>query len=304
MTFDLTSVLTTIAAASASIVAILGGFIASKLIAISSERDEVVRKLQDIDEEISYRTTVMDAAQEENDEKDALDFILSHIEELLKYDVALVYKHEEHPNISLEKLAPYWEKAKEACCQFRNAVNQGQDLNSDYVPVGLAEALRECDFSYEICKEIGSILKKQQRQKERAKKRPTGFFDFSSTTSVLGDMEFNRIKPLVNSRYSKNEEVVQEQSTAIGWLKLQRKQYAQKQTALVKPKGMVEGLVVFGIFSVLCIILPLCFSPFVTTDYNVYRSVKAAFIVVFSLGLFSIFRYLIWLLKWKQPKEG
>lgn len=38
MVYDLTTVLTTIASASASIVAILGGFIASKLITISSER--------------------------------------------------------------------------------------------------------------------------------------------------------------------------------------------------------------------------------------------------------------------------
>ena len=46
MSYDLTAVLTTIAAASASIVAILGGFIASKLIAISSERSAVLDHLK------------------------------------------------------------------------------------------------------------------------------------------------------------------------------------------------------------------------------------------------------------------
>lgn len=304
MAFDLTSVLTTIAAASASIVAILGGFIASKLIAISSERDEVLSKLQDIDEEIAYRTTVMKAAQEENDEEDALDFILPHVDELPKYDVALVYKHEEHPEISLEKLTPYWVRAKEAVIRFRDAVKEGQNMNSDNVPVGLAEAFRENDFAYEVCKKFGSNIKRLLRQQEREKQRQTGFFDRIDYVSALEDVDLDRTKPLFNSRYGKNEEVIQEQSTAIGWLKLQREQYAQKQKALVKPKGMVEGLVVFGIFSVLCIILPLCFSPFSTTDYNVYRIVKAAFIVVFSLGLISIFSYLIWLLNWKQHKEG
>ena len=52
--YDLTTVLTTIAACSASIVAILGGFIASKLIAISAERDEVNTRISELDEEIEF----------------------------------------------------------------------------------------------------------------------------------------------------------------------------------------------------------------------------------------------------------
>ena len=50
--YDLTTVLTTIAACSASIVAIVGGFIASKLIAINTERDEVNTRISELDEEI------------------------------------------------------------------------------------------------------------------------------------------------------------------------------------------------------------------------------------------------------------
>ena len=49
MEYDLTATLTTIAAASASFVAILGGFIASKLIAVSGEREETINKLGDIE---------------------------------------------------------------------------------------------------------------------------------------------------------------------------------------------------------------------------------------------------------------
>lgn len=47
--YDLKTVLTTIAACSASIVAILGGFIASKLIAINAERDEVNTRISELD---------------------------------------------------------------------------------------------------------------------------------------------------------------------------------------------------------------------------------------------------------------
>lgn len=51
--YDLTSVLTTIAACSASIVAIIGGFIASRLISINADRDEVNTRLSETEEELS-----------------------------------------------------------------------------------------------------------------------------------------------------------------------------------------------------------------------------------------------------------
>ena len=124
MTYDLTAVLTTIAAASASFVAILGGFIASKLIAISGEREENVNRLADIDEEIAYRTEVLEAAQQENTEEDALCFVLDHIDPLMDwYVIDTVYKHEEHPDISLETLRPYWEKARDIVKQYQTAIH-------------------------------------------------------------------------------------------------------------------------------------------------------------------------------------
>ena len=58
--YDLTTVLTTIAACSASIVAILGGFIASKLITINAERDEVNTRIAELDEEIDFFTEERD----------------------------------------------------------------------------------------------------------------------------------------------------------------------------------------------------------------------------------------------------
>ena len=52
--YELTTVLTTIAACSASIVAILGGLIASKLITLNTERDEVNARITELDEEIDF----------------------------------------------------------------------------------------------------------------------------------------------------------------------------------------------------------------------------------------------------------
>lgn len=83
MMYNLTDTLTTIVACSASIVAILGGFIASKLIAINAERDEVNTRISEIDEEIEFFTKERNLHQAELDEDDALNFVKENIEVLL-----------------------------------------------------------------------------------------------------------------------------------------------------------------------------------------------------------------------------
>ena len=294
MVYDLTTVLTTIAAASASFVAILGGFIASKLISVSSEREDTINKLEDIDEEIAYRTKVLEAAQQENTEEDALRFVLDHIEALVDwYVIDTVYKHEEHPDISLEALRPYWEKGMTICKQYKTAIKEKDRLNADDVPQKLAMTLRKDDFGYEVCKKIGAYYRKLERIEQR-QRNPYDMVSF------VADIEAPRISGLW---YSKNEEIIKEQETAIGWLKLQREQVEKTKNRLHKPKGIVGGLVVFALFSILCIVLPLAFSPFSTACYNYYLIAKIVFLSIFILGLVGVFVYLVWLLKWNDKKK-
>lgn len=294
MVYELTTVLTTIAAASASFVAILGGFIASKLIAISGERAAAIRKLNDIDEEIAHRTRVLESAQKENDEEDALHFIFDHIEWLDNwYTIDTVYKSDEHPYIKLETLRPYWDKARDVCKQYRTAVKEKDRLNADYVPQKLAVSLRNDDFGYKVCKKIGAYYRKLERDAQR-KNDP-----YYISTAIM-DFE---LATMPGAWHAKNEELIAEQHHAIEWLNLQREQQQRTKDGLQKPKGIVSGLVVFALFSVLCIVCPLVCSPFITACYNYYLTVKIVFLVTFIIGLSGIFAYLIWLLKWDEGKK-
>ena len=103
--YDLTTFLSTIASASSGIVAILGGFIASKLISISGERDTVLLRLKHIEEEIDYRTREREKAQFENDEDDALDFIREHAKDMWNgLSLEDAYKTADAPRISRENI--------------------------------------------------------------------------------------------------------------------------------------------------------------------------------------------------------
>lgn len=300
MSYDLTTVLTTIAAASASIVAILGGFIASKLIAISSERSAALDRLKQINEELDFHVSERDKIQAENDEDDALDFIRNAIDDLWAGNsLENVYSNVDHPDISSERLKPYWDRAVLLKEQFLECVAQRDAFNDDYIPEGLILAVKEDDFGYEVLLALGKKLNKKIRAAERAREKANN--PFGIVLPDISDYEFNT-SAISGSGYTyhKNCEAIQEQETAIALLELQKKQCSEQIQALKKPHGMKSGLIVFALFTIACIIMPLVFSPFSVDSYQDFIVTKIIFLTLFSAGLLAIFAYLVHLLRWDE----
>ena len=265
MSYDLTAVLTTIAAASASIVAILGGFIASKLIAISSERSAVLDHLKQINKELEFH----------------------------------VYLNVDHRGISMESLKPYWDRAVTLKEQFREKVEKHDALNEDYIPESLLFTVKEDDFGYEVLLAMGKKLRKRSRTTERVRgqaNNPLGFI-----VSDINDLEISTVTGS-GYTYHKNCDSIQEHNSAIALLELQKKQCDEQILALKRPRGMKLGLLIFALFTFCCIIAPLVASPFATESYNDFVIAKAIFLGLFGIGLISVFGYLIYLLQWHQDR--
>lgn len=111
MNYDLTSFLQTVAAASASIVAIVGGLIASRLITINTERNEIQARLSEVETEIAVIKTEVERDQNDIDEDDALDFLRDNIKELVEQKpLDEVYKVENRPRIEKNTLQKYWDR--------------------------------------------------------------------------------------------------------------------------------------------------------------------------------------------------
>ena len=300
MPYDLTAVLTTIAASSASIVAILGGFIASKLISISSERSATLERLKQINEEMKFHISERDKIQADNDEDDALGFIRAAIDDLWAGNsLENVYSNVDHPGISSERLKPYWDRAVTMKEQFREQIENSGALNEDYIPEGLIFSVKEDDFGYGVLLALGKRLKKKIRAAERAREKASN--PFGIVMPDISDYEFNT-SAISGSGYTyrKNCEAIQEQKSAIALLELQKKQCHEQIQALKKPRGMKSGLVIFALFTVFCIIMPLAFSPFSANNYRTFIIVKIVFLLLFSAGLLAIFAYLVYLLKWDE----
>lgn len=300
MPYDLTAVLTTIAAASASIVAILGGFIASKLIAISSERSAALDHFKQINEELEFHVSERDKIQAENDEDDALDFIRDAIDDLhAGNSLENVYSNVDHPSISVERLKPYWDRAITLKEQFQEQVEKHDALNENYIPQSLLLAVKEDNFGYEVLLALGKKLKKRIRAANRARERASNPLGI-----VVPDISDLDIATVSGSGYvyHKNCAAIQEQNSAIALLELRKKQCDEQILALKKPRGMKLGLVIFALFAICCIIAPLIASPFVTDSYKVFVITKVVFLGLLGIGLISIFGYLVYLLKWNKDR--
>ena len=87
--YDLTVLLITIAAASASFIAILGGLVASKLLSINGERDLLLDKMAINKSKADFLKEKIEAIQTELIEDDALDFIRDNMDE--KIDISIFF---------------------------------------------------------------------------------------------------------------------------------------------------------------------------------------------------------------------
>lgn len=290
MCYDLTSFLTTVASSSAGIVAILGGFIASKLISIDGERNSVLSRLKEIEKELSYHMEELDRLQKEDDEDEALNFMTDHLDDILCCNaLEPIYQLEPRMELELEKLNPYWEKAIKIGKEYMEEMKlQKTPMNGDNIPDALVQKYHDCYFEYELLTLIGE---KAERNRRKAKNSNNLFFNSLKIDDMLTQTK---------SYFASNGRYIDEENNAIDLLSMKKQLLQEQIPALKKPKGMVLGLFIFAAFSIACIIVPLALSPFTTDNLSYYNSVKRVILILFFAGLGGIFAYLVYLLHWKQ----
>ena len=80
----------------------------------------------------------------------------------------------------------------------------------------------------------------------------------------------------------------------------QRQQLLGRKEGLKDPHGMKKSLLVFVVFSLFGVILPLILIPFQTESYRVFVMVKIVSILLFAGCLAYAYYYFLYLLRWKN----
>ena len=275
MSNAISSLLLTIAGASASFVAILGGFIASKLIAINSERDAVQSKLKEVKYQRHLKTEERDMLRRSMDEEDAICYIHNHMEGVVSgLTLDVVYEENELQTIEYETLLPYWKLAQMYIELFEEHL-QKEDLqfNNDYIPSELSEEYTGDLFAYEFLKMYAGW----------------GFSDYFEDCEPMTRREW----------YEGARNRVLELNTQAAALDIQEQIYGMDLDRLRTPKGMKSGLLIFALFSVFNIIIPLFLSATPLSD-KACIAVLYSSIASLTLGLLATFCCLCQMLIWKK----
>lgn len=289
MKLDYSSFYFSIAGCSATIIAIIGGFIASKLISISADRDNILDRIKEINDELSMKTKQHEDIIQRLNDDDALDFVRDNIEMLVdNRSIDVVYKPEEKPSLDYFTMEQYWKRALTLCKEIFNLeASQIEDVNSDKVPVDLAKKYTN-EFDYGVCKKVFRELNKLVRQRNRN--------PFDITTSLI-DVD-DIVTPSMNHWYHQKSDEADKLETRIDELKFEKIQYEEKKKQVKKPRGMKSGLLLFITFSILGVFFPLI-------CVLVNGALNSMCIAVVSLCLFGVcvlitFIYMALLLRWKN----
>lgn len=74
----------------------------------------------------------------------------------------------------------------------------------------------------------------------------------------------------------------------------------QRLEDLKNPRGMKRGLLVFVVFSIFGVLLPMTLTPFKTDSYPLYLTVKTTVIFLFAGCLLFAYSYFLYLLRWRN----
>ena len=293
--YDLTSVLTTISAGSASFVAILGGLIAQKVIDLSNEKNAIEEELRELAEQKELLQQEVDKYDCWMEEDDAISFIERRAEYLLNEQPfsAAIDVEELNGNENLQTLERYWNKAQqilrmyvefEEISHFEKVRKIRKQLD-DIEPSDEDELTFPTDSDFVKC--VCEIIKDHYE----AYYKNDGINDSGQviiTPALLNSNRYGASEIEYHQWLSERNKAVGE----VAAIELRITQSKDRKRRLIIPKELKRGFWIFGLFIFLCVLLPLAFTPSKTECYALYVILKVIFLVIFGGGLFSILFYI------------
>lgn len=286
MGYDLT-LFSTIASASASFVAIIGGFIASKLIAINADRSAVDDRIVETEELFHLKMEQAEELKMELADDDALDFIEDHMDALAEgKPLSEVYETNKTQRLEYEDMIPYWNRAIELHKRFSDSYTEDCEVNEDGIPTEFATQIVDDSFGYAFCCKLADYEDGTKWMIQHSMPVSTKLHDANVSW--------------YNGKQKEFEAILRD----LGVVQLQREQLERQRKALVKPAHIKAGLWIFGLITLFDILLPLVFMRLIPIYPQIEECAETISVACMAAGLIATFIYLFCLLGWKPQKYG
>ncbi|MCG5105037.1 hypothetical protein [Oceanobacillus alkalisoli] len=283
---NLEILISTIVTSTAALIAIIGGFLVSRVITLSSEQNGINRKLREINNEITAKEDTLSQVTDYIISEDAFDFIRDNVEELSKGKISLeeIHKEDRFTGLSLEQLYPYVKEYESIFNEVKDLVSQFDSVPSDFYK-----------FKKRLSTEVSQPGKLDWYELaydyiyESLPSKNSGY-PYLPDISSLSNL--HKTVPPVNHYYRNQVKIKEQLETELAVLKLQKIEQDKILTEYGKPNGVWSGLAVLIYSGIVGIAYPVTLLPYPPNTYNDSLT-KVVLIILFLSELVALFGYLI-----------
>lgn len=261
-------------------VAIIGGFLVSRVITLSSEQSGIQRRLNEIINEIDTKEEILSDIETYLLNEDALDFVKDNARDIVEKQKKLeeILKSDEYTNRNLEELIPFindFEEAFKELLDLSRKIELPESFSDFWVENNINLSNPNKKEFYEIAYDLLIELIEESR--------PSNPFSFHP-------LKVPNITP-VNKYYHHQMKEKERLEYELKLLKNQKDEQKKISLDYGNPKGIWGGMFVLIYSCIVGIIYPVTLLPYPVNTYNDVLT-KWFLITLFISELTILFAYL------------
>src|SRR5690625_383178 len=131
---ELNTLISTFITSTAALVAIIGGFLVSRVITLSSEKNTISRRLQEITNDLSAKNKLLEKVELEILEDDIDDFIYNNCEDIIikGKKIEKILREYDSNNLSIDEITPYIDELFKITDEIMKLIEKASSLPEDF----------------------------------------------------------------------------------------------------------------------------------------------------------------------------
>ncbi|WP_077305726.1 hypothetical protein [Terribacillus halophilus] len=283
---DLNILISTIVTATSALVAIIGGFLVSRVITLAGEKNAIVRRLHELDNDMTAKERILSEIEIELLEEDVDDFIYEHCEELIieRKPIEEIFEGDSSISLSLEKVRPYIDELLSIGDYIIKLIDESKTFPEEF-----DDFLKENNIKIDRRRDWHKLVY-QTIWAEIPKTSDNPFGINFPPPSINAELLF-RSNPVNQQIYRDKIKQLNNLENELTILKLRREEQTKILNDYGKPTGLWGGLWVLIYACIVGIAYPSTLLPYPQNTYN-DGITKWFLISLFISQLLALFLYL------------
>lgn len=287
----MTNLISTIISSTAALVAIIGGFLVSRIITLSSEKNAIVRRIHEIDTELINKREMLNRVELILLEEDVNDFIKEHAEDILVEGKTIedILDEDDSINRNEVELKPYVEDLYKI---YDDSITMIENTDYSYcLPSNFDNFIKDNDIKIDKRKdwyEIVYTIIYNNLLSEPPTNPIFGMQHYFKMPKVPVYKPSNIANVKWYNEKAKERNSLKDEVNILSSMKKEQEKLLNKYGGV---SGLWSGLLILAYSTIVGIVMPISLLPYPLDKYNDIRTRKVLLLLFFS-GLASLFIYL------------